>query len=65
MTTRNDITGNRIRTGANSEAYRTNKFWDNRNPAPVSYDEPITSKDIDAQVKSLTNYLKSATKKPG
>ena len=55
MTARNDVTGDLIKTGVNSEAYRNNKFWDKK---------PMSKQELDEQVKNLTDYLNAATRKP-
>ncbi len=56
MTARNDITGDKIQTGVNSEAYRGNKFWDKKQDQQAeSEQKDILYGDKDAQ--KLTAYL--------
>lgn len=48
MTTRNDVTGDKIQSKPNSEAYRNNPYWDKK------------AKEKD----NFIEYLKTCTNKP-
>lgn len=69
MTARNDITGDKIKTGTNSEAYRNNKFFDRKEyktPAkPAKPTKPLPTKtELDRECANLLEYLKTCTTKP-
>ena len=64
-TARNSVTGDRIRTGANSDAYRNNKFFDRKahkqaedEQKDILYKELPTKTELDEKIAKLTAYLK-------